>query len=372
MKHPHVMIAALALTVSAFGQTPAPSTAAPAQPAKPAPVQVPSVPLSDSAKAKIAAMTPIFDGKTLNGWTQMPPWPLNIDISDLKDPTTFASKVLAGSDKMTALIAAGMDDAQKNALRDITANAKAGTSAITKAINALITGPSLYPQVTAAGAKLRPATEQLNAEHPTGIALARLNRMLLEDALPEDLPAAPSDAWVVKDGAMVSTGAGRGTIYTEKDYAHYRLVFLVRHAGAKPGKDHQPCVLIFCERPAAGERGRDALGGIQFQVPNGGHWDYRPGFNKGGDGFTNPVKTGYDNHEWRQVEILVDASKGEGRMAVAPSPGLRGIENLVYKMPEAGRAGPIAWQMHNAGIFDEFKDVRIELDPKDDRLITVE
>jgi hypothetical protein len=26
--------------------------------------------------------------------------------------------------------------------------------------------------------------------------------------------------------------------------------------------------------------------------------------------------------------------------------------------------------MHNAGLFDEFKDVTIELDPKDDYLIT--
>jgi hypothetical protein len=24
-------------------------------------------------------------------------------------------------------------------------------------------------------------------------------------------------------------------------------------------------------------------------------------------------------------------------------------------------AGPIAWQMHNAGLFDEFKDVTIEV-----------
>lgn len=38
-------------------------------------------------------------------------------------------------------------------------------------------------------------------------------------------------------------------------------------------------------------------------------------------------------------------------------------------MPEAGQTGPIAWQMHNRGLFDEYKDVTIEVDPKDDRLI---
>jgi hypothetical protein len=34
-------------------------------------------------------------------------------------------------------------------------------------------------------------------------------------------------------------------------------------------------------------------------------------------------------------------------------------------------AGLIAWQMHNAGLFDEYRDVRIELDPKQDFLVTV-
>ena len=59
-------------------------------------------------------------------------------------------------------------------------------------------------------------------------------------------------------------------------------------------------------------------------------------------------------------------------MAVAIPPGTSAIENLVFHDPAAGKTGPIAWQMHNAGLFDEFKDVRIEIDPKEDRLITVE
>ena len=31
------------------------------------------------------------------------------------------------------------------------------------------------------------------------------------------------------------------------------------------------------------------------------------------------------------------------------------------------RVGPIAWQTHNDGLFDEFEDVAIELEPKDER-----
>jgi len=174
----------------------------------------------------------------------------------------------------------------------------------------------------------------------------------------------------VKDGAMASTGSGRGTLYTKGDYTRYRLIFTMRHVSGKP--DHQPCVLVFCTRPPEGEKGLDALGGIQFQVPNGGHWDYRPGHNNGGTGFTNPTRTKYDNHEWHQVEILVNTREGTARMAVAQPVGTRAIENLDFKDPTAGKTGPIAWQMHNGGLFDEFKDVRIEVDPTEDKLITVE
>src|ERR1043166_3605210 len=38
-----------------------------------------------------------------------------------------------------------------------------------------------------------------------------------------------SNAWIVKDGAMASTGAGRGVIYTKADYGNFRLIFNMRH-----------------------------------------------------------------------------------------------------------------------------------------------
>ncbi len=179
-----------------------------------------------------------------------------------------------------------------------------------------------------------------------------------------------SNGWVVKDGAMASTGAGRGVICTAKDYGRFRLMFTMRHVSGNP--DHQACVLIFCSRPQPGEQPLDALGGIQFQVPNGGHWDYRPGMNNnGGPEFTSVTKTHFDPHEWSRVEILADAATGTARMAVAQPPGSKAVEVLDFKDSTAGKSGPIAWQMHNAGLFDEYKDVTIELNPKGDDLITV-
>jgi hypothetical protein len=179
-----------------------------------------------------------------------------------------------------------------------------------------------------------------------------------------------ANGWIVQDGAMASIGSGRGVIYTAKDYGRFRLMFTMRHVSGSP--DHQACILIFCTRPQPGEPPLDALAGIQFQVPNGGHWDYRPGMNNnGGAEFTVVNKTRYDPHSWSQVEILADASKGTARMAVAQPPGNKAVEVLDFKDPAAGKAGPIAWQMHNAGLFDLYKDITIETDPRTDELITV-
>jgi hypothetical protein len=51
--------------------------------------------------------------------------------------------------------------------------------------------------------------------------------------------------------------------------------------------------------------------------------------------------------------------------------GTKAVEVLTFNDPTAGKTGPIAWQMHNKGLFDEYKDVRIEVDPKEDNLIMV-
>jgi hypothetical protein len=178
----------------------------------------------------------------------------------------------------------------------------------------------------------------------------------------------PADSWKVTDGAMASTGNGRGVIYTRDDYKKYRLVFTMRHVSGNP--DHQACVLIFCTRPETGKKPLDALGGIQFQVPNGGHWDYRPGHNDAGKGFTSVKHPKFNPNDWSQVEMLVDATTGTARMAVAQPIGTQAVEVLRFKVEEAGKEGPIAWQMHNKGLFDEFKDVRIEIDPKTDEFLT--
>ncbi len=315
----------------------------------------------------------LFDGKTLDGWIQIENSATSLASGGITDPASFAAKLTAGTDAISEYLRGRLQSSVKSdlaAYSTSSANAKAVISALVKDLNQVISGPPIYDKARFSSTLLRPETVQLLKQNPGSQQLARLNKVLLEDAYPAELARSYLAGWTVKDGAMASTGSGRGVIYTAKDYSRYRLMFTMRHISGDP--DHQACVLIFCTRPQAGEKPLDALGGIQFQVPNGGHWDYRPGMNNnGGQEFIPVTKTHFDVHEWSRVEILADATTGTARMAVAQPPGAKAIEVLDFKEATAGKAGPVAWQMHNAGLLDEYKDVTIEPDPKVDDLITV-
>jgi hypothetical protein len=180
----------------------------------------------------------------------------------------------------------------------------------------------------------------------------------------------PPDSWTVKDGVLASLGAGRGVVYTAASYNRYRILFDIRHVSGKP--DHQACVLVFCTAPAEGQTPPDALAGIQFQVPNGGHWDYRKGHNNAGkEEFTAVNRVKFDVHEWSRVEILVDPATGTARMAVAQPPGSKAVEVGRFHDASAGRKGPFALQMHNKGLLDEYANIAIEVNPTSDELVTV-
>jgi hypothetical protein len=312
--------------------------------------------LAGLGTAARAAAVPLFDGRTLAGWTQIENNATTLRAEGVLDAAGFLEEIAKSPDPLPAYL-------RKTATSST-------LPALLKELNETIAGPSIYDRARFDGVVLRPETAALLAQNPKGQRLARLNKLLLEDAFPRQLARSVDAGWVVKDGAMASAGSGRGVIYTDRDYARFRLLFTMRHVSGRP--DHQACVLIFCARPGAGERPLDALGGIQFQPPNGGRWDYRPGKNNnGGDLFTLVNRPGFDPHEWSRVEILADASNGAARMAVAQPVGSKAVEVLRFADRTAGRPGPIAWQMHNGGLFDEYKDVQVEIDPRQESLITV-
>ena len=101
--------------------------------------------------------------------------------------------------------------------------------------NAICTS-SIYTPARFSGVRLRFETQQYLIENrDIESYLAWLNRLLLEDAYPQ-IKKKPMTGWDVKDGAMVSTGSGRGVIYTAQDYSRYRFLFTMRHVSGSP--DH--------------------------------------------------------------------------------------------------------------------------------------
>jgi len=316
----------------------------------------------------------LFDGKTLDGWIQIENSATSLAVSAIADQTAFVGKLTNGTDAVSLFLRGRLEDLVKADLATYSAtnaNAKALLSAVAKDVNQVIHGSSIFDVARFSSVALRPETEQLLQQDVHGLQLARLNMLLLEDAYPAELAKSSATGWVVKDGVIASKGVGRGVMYTANDYGRYRLMLTMRHVSGKP--DHPACVLVFCTRPQPGEMPLDALGGIQFDVPSGGHWDYRPGMNRdGGLEYTTIEKRSFNVSAWSQIELLVDATKGTARMAVAQPPGSKAVETLDFKETTAGKVGPIALQMHNAGLFDEYRDISIEVDPKEDRLITTE
>ena len=101
--------------------------------------------------------------------------------------------------------------------------------------------------------------------------------------------------WSAKNGVIHGNGTARGWLYYNKQQVGtFRWIFNVRQVKG----NHKPTVLIWgtTATPLL-----DALGGIQFQPPNGGHWDYRPGHNDGGGKlFKQLSHTTIDIKKWAQ------------------------------------------------------------------------
>jgi hypothetical protein len=177
-----------------------------------------------------------------------------------------------------------------------------------------------------------------------------------------------ADSFVIKNGAIASTGK-TAHLWTKEVFGDFRIIFQVRQTAG----GHKPCVIFFGTVPASNRPAR-GLAGIQFQPPNGGRWDYRPGKNNdGGSLFMRPVNPMYDTSKWHQCEVLSRAT-GNFRAACCPvvgdAPCTDAPEVLVFRDPTAGKRAPWGIQMHNNGLLDEFREIFVETDPTVDDLIT--
>lgn len=112
--------------------------------------------------------------------------------TDIADWTPFASSVKTSTypvsaylrTRLTAGSRAGME-AWTNTTSPIPSTL---VSALVLDLNRIIRGDSIYEAGRFASVNFRPDTAALRLRNPTGTELARLNRMLLEDAYPLELP----------------------------------------------------------------------------------------------------------------------------------------------------------------------------------------
>ncbi len=100
--------------------------------------------------------------------------------------------------------------------------------------------------------------------------------------------------------------------------------------------------------------------------PTGHFWDYHTG--KSGDPpYAKLAQPSFDPHVWNEMEILAHLKTGTVRVAV------NGVELTRYadENPSRLKKGPIGLQIHSGASEVEYKDIEIEIDPKDNRLVTV-
>jgi hypothetical protein len=166
-------------------------------------------------------------------------------------------------------------------------------------------------------------------------------------------------AWVVKDGALASTGKAND-IFTKEDIGDARIFFQVRQIMGS----HKPCTTLFGNRPA-GTSGSRGLSGAQFQPPNGASWDYGVGGT-----FKRLVNPNFDVTKWHQCEIVVKEA-GSFRAACCPydaATPCKGVE--VLQWTGKGKKFPFDIMMHNGGLFDEYREIWIETSPKEDGFLS--
>ena len=144
-----------------------------------------------SAKPGSAKTVRLFDGRSLKGWQQIENNATSLSASQLTDQTAFVNRLATGSEAVSVFLRAHLDLTVRDSLASFSASnadAKTMVSALTRNLNQIIIGPSIYDKSRFSNSVvLRPETRKLLRENLHGRQLARLNKLLLEDAFPREI-----------------------------------------------------------------------------------------------------------------------------------------------------------------------------------------
>jgi hypothetical protein len=180
--------------------------------------------------------------------------------------------------------------------------------------------------------------------------------------------AAPT--WTIVGGAMRGSGNGSRAAYTKADYGNVRLIVTSR---MNPVNGDHLGILFWGDRPTDPAKPKiDNAGWVQWMPPFGGMWSYHPPMHHGLRA-TKVADSPAKNTDWHTTELLLNLDKGTLRAAV------NGVETSRYthqwpteRVDPTRRIikGPIAMMRHGGG-GSEYKDIWVEADPIEDKLLTV-
>jgi len=120
--------------------------------------------------------------------------PQTFSADDFTGLPAFANKLRQPADAVSAYLKANMSGPALAALTEYPGSVSNSVSVQTNlvenlksSLNNLVGGPCIYDAGRFAGVTLQPDTKKLLAVNPTGKELARLNRLLLDDAYPREI-----------------------------------------------------------------------------------------------------------------------------------------------------------------------------------------
>ena len=157
---------------------------------------------------------------------------------------------------------------------------------------------------------------------------------------------------------MRGFGKGERAAFTTSDHGDFRLIVTARMA---PRNNDHLGILFWGPRPEAGSLKLERS--LQVQPPHGAMWDYFENHNPPHETIAPGTR---DFEVWHVTEVLAHLETGTLRVAVDG----REIVRYTDKDPARLARGPIAMQKHGKG-GSEYKDIFLEVDPAEDKLLTV-
>lgn len=118
--------------------------------------------------------------------------------SNIKTPAALIAKLRNPSEPVARYLATGFTPQELDSLARAASAIGPAPAALVRKLNQVLQGDSIYTADRFAGVKLGEETRLLLAQTPQGDALTRLNRLLLDDAFPDEIARIPSSSRLVE------------------------------------------------------------------------------------------------------------------------------------------------------------------------------